>query len=47
MWIIATNPLLITLPAGESWVSHTDVNRLTLRKKGDDYRDGFEVVSGL
>ncbi|MBL91528.1 MAG: hypothetical protein CMH56_06910 [Myxococcales bacterium] len=38
---------LITLPAGESWVSHTDVNRLTLRKKGDDYRDGFEVVSGL
>ena len=38
---------LITLPAGESWVSHTDVNRLTLRKKGDNYKEGFEVVSGL
>ena len=38
---------LITLPAGESWVSHTDINRLTLRKKGDSYKDGFEVLSGL
>ena len=38
---------LVTLPAGESWVSHNDVARLTLRKKGDDFKDGFEVLSGL
>ena len=29
---------LVTLPAGESWVSHNDVARLTLIKKGDDLR---------
>jgi len=38
---------LVALPAGESWVSHTDTNRLVLRKKGPDYEAGFEVVSGL
>ncbi len=38
---------LVTLPAGESWVSHNDVARLTLLKKGDDFEDGFEVLSGL
>ncbi len=38
---------LLDLPAGRQWVSHSDVNRLDLKLKGDNYADGFLIVSGL
>ena len=38
---------LLDLPAGEKWVTHSDVNRLVLRRVGEDAKDGFLIVSGL
>jgi hypothetical protein len=38
---------LVALPTGEEWVTHTDVNRLVLRQKGDEPAEGMEIVSGL
>lgn len=38
---------LLELPAGNRWVSSSDVNRLVLRRKGDRVSDGFLIVSGL
>ena len=38
---------LLELPAGNRWVSSSDVNRLILKRKGDDHTDGFLIVSGL
>jgi hypothetical protein len=38
---------LLSFEAGDRWVSHTDVNRLVLRKAGEDEEDGFRIVSGL
>lgn len=38
---------LLALEAGEKWVSHSDVNRIVLRPRGEAPEDGFEIVSGL
>lgn len=38
---------LLALASGDKWVSHSDVNRLVLRKKGDGEATSFEIVSGL
>ncbi len=38
---------LLGLPAGEKWVTHRDVNRIYLRKKGEMLEEGFYIVSGL
>jgi len=38
---------LLGLPAGDKWVTHSDVNRVVLRKKGELYDEGFVIISGL
>lgn len=38
---------LLSFTAGDQWITHTDVNRLVLRQRGDDVDDGFVIVSGL
>jgi hypothetical protein len=38
---------LLTFDAGEKWITHTDVNRIVLRPRGDDPADGFLIVAGL
>lgn len=38
---------LLDLPAGDRWVSNSDVNRMIVKKKGDRLSDGFLIVSGL
>jgi len=38
---------LLAMPAGKEWVSHSDRNRLVLKKRGDNYSDGFLILSGL
>jgi hypothetical protein len=38
---------LIALDSGEKWVSFSDVNRLVLRKTGEEVEDGLVIVSGL
>lgn len=38
---------LLSFPAGDQWVTHTDVNRVVLRKRGESNDDGFVIVSGL
>ena len=38
---------LLALEAGEKWVSHSDVNRLVLRPRGESTEQGFEIISGL
>lgn len=38
---------LLALPAGEEWVSHSDVNRLVLRRKSATEGADFEIVAGL
>lgn len=38
---------LLSFPAGDQWVTHTDVNRVVLRQRGDSIDDGFLIVSGL
>jgi hypothetical protein len=40
---------LVTLPAGDKWISTSDVNRLVLREddEADDAASRFMIVSGL
>lgn len=38
---------LLALASGDKWVSHTDVNRLVLRKQGEGEAASFEILSGL
>lgn len=38
---------LLALGSGEKWVSHTDVNRLILRKTGEGDATSFQILSGL
>ena len=38
---------LVNMPAGKEWISHSDVNRIILKARGDSYADGFLIVSGL
>ena len=38
---------LLGLPSGEKWITHRDVNRIYLRKKGEMLEEGFYIVSGL
>lgn len=38
---------LLALGSGDKWVSHTDVNRLVLRKTGDGEEASFQILSGL
>lgn len=38
---------LLSFPAGDQWVTHTDVNRVVLRQRGETIEDGFVIVSGL
>lgn len=38
---------LLAMPAGEQWVSHSDVNRIVLRRKSTAEGSAFEIVAGL
>lgn len=38
---------LLGLPVGDKWVTHRDVNRIVLRKKGEMFEEGFFIVGGL
>ncbi len=38
---------LLSFDAGDQWVTHTDVNRIVLRQRGESVDDGFVIVSGL
>ena len=37
----------LLLPAGERWVTHSDVNRLILRETGEESSLTYAIVSGL
>ncbi|MCP4500346.1 MAG: hypothetical protein GY822_10340 [Deltaproteobacteria bacterium] len=38
---------LLGLPAGDKWVTHSDVNQVVLRKKGELLDEGFVIIAGL
>lgn len=38
---------LLTFDSGDQWITHTDVNRIVLRPRGESTEDGFVIVSGL
>ena len=41
--------LVLALPAGEKWITTSDVNRLVLREdeSADDAKARFQIVAGL
>ena len=38
---------LVKYPTESQWMSANDLNRVVLKLKGKNYKDGFEIMSGL